>query len=257
MDTCFQAMVIRSVFKDRSVGGSRTMNARLYHGFIMKIQGETEYSDGENTFLISPGDILFVPQNACYAIREVSPGYSCVVNFDGCPGWSRMQLLPKNHGLDVTAIAEKLHAAWQKEEHPYTLLGLLYGLLGKALSAPRSKEYLSPGERKFLTPVMDYLQEKLTDPNLQIGQLAEKAGVSDTYLRRIFKKKYGLSPAGYITRERLRLAKALLEREEGQSIQAVATQVGFRDPLYFSRIFRKQYGLSPTDYCKEFFHDIF
>ena len=47
MEEIFQGLVIRSVLKDRSVGGSRKMNGRQFHGFLIKLQGETEYFDGE------------------------------------------------------------------------------------------------------------------------------------------------------------------------------------------------------------------
>lgn len=257
MEDRFQGMVIRSVFKDRSVGGSRTMNCRNFHGFLIKLQGETEYYDGEKVLLLSPGDILFVPQNASYAIREVTPGYSCVVNFDSCPGWEKMRKLPVPAGVDVETFAEKLYLFWQKEDSSYGVLSQLYGFLDKAASAAQTREYLSPSERQFLLPVMDYLKENLTDPGLQISALAGKAGVSETYLRRIFKKKYGLSPASYITRERMRLAKKLLENGEEMTIQAVALQVGYRDALYFSRTFRKHFGVSPSEYYRQYVHNIF
>ena len=256
MEGNFQGLVIRSVFKDHSVGGSRTMNSRHFHGFLIKLQGETEYYDGEKTLLLSPGDILFVPQNASYAIREVTPGYSCVVNFDGCPGWEKMQKLSVP-GVDVEAVAEKLYRFWQKEGSVYGVLSQLYGLLDKAASASRTKEYLSSSERQFLLPVMDYLKENMFDPGLQISALAEKAGVSETYLRRIFKKKYGLSPAIFITQERMRQAKELLESREDMTIQAVALQVGYRDPLYFSRTFRKHFGIAPSEYYRQYIHDLF
>jgi len=257
MEDRFQGMVIRSVFKDHSVGGSRTMNGRNFHGFLIKLQGETEYFDGESILLLSPGDILFVPQYASYAIREVTPGYSCVVNFDGCAGWEKMQKLSVPAGVDAEAFAEKLYRRWQKEDSIYGVLSQLYGLLDKAAAAARTKEYLSPGERQFLQPVMDYLKENLTDPGLQISALAGKAGVSETYLRRIFKKRYGLSPAGYITRERMRQAKNLLESGEEMTIQQVALQVGYRDALYFSRTFRKHFGVSPTEYYRQYIQNIF
>lgn len=257
MEQVFQGMILRSVFKDRSVMGSRQMQGRRYHGFILKLEGETQYDDGQKTLRLAPGDILFVPQNAVYAIREIHPGYSCVVNFEGCPGWPEMQLLSVPAGLDVTTFAEKLSLAWQKEEGVYGILSQLYGFLDKALSDGKRKTYLSPSEKQFLTPAMDYLKENLTEPSLQISAMAQKAGVSAVYLRRIFKKKYGISPAAWIIRERMRLAKNLLEGGEFRSVQAVAAQVGYRDSLYFSRIFRKQFGLSPTEYCRQYAHDLF
>lgn len=257
MEKSFQGMVIQSVFKDRSVGGSRAMNGRLFHGFLIKLQGETEYFDGEKTLLLSPGDVLFVPQNASYAIREVTPGYSCVVNFDSCPGWEKLQKLPIPAEVDVEAFAEKLYRSWQKEGGAYGALAQVYSFLDKVVSATRAKEYLSSSERHFLLPVMAYLEENLADPGLQVESLAKKAGISQVYLRRLFKKKYGMSPASYITRERMREAKRLLENGKEMTVQSVALQVGYRDALYFSRTFRKHFGVSPSEYYRQYIHNIF
>ena len=160
-------------------------------------------------------------------------------------------------GVDVEAVAEKLYRFWQKEGGLYGALSQLYGLLDKAMSAARTKEYLSSSERQFLQPVMDYLKENLFDPGLQISALAKKAGVSETYLRRIFKKKYGLSPASFITRERMRQAKTLLESGEDMTIQAVALQVGYRDALYFSRTFHKHFGVAPSEYYRQYIQGLF
>ena len=107
-----------------------------------------------------------------------------------------------------------------------------------------------------MTSVLEYLREHLCDPELPIGELSAIAGVSDVYLRRLFKKQFDTSPAAFVTRERMTLAKGLLENEE-RSIAQVALQAGYRDPLYFSRLFKKQTGLSPTEYRRQYMDALF
>jgi len=103
---------------------------------------------------------------------------------------------------------------------------------------------------------MAYLLAHLTEPDLELSRLSRLASVSDAYLRRVFKKQYGIGPAGYVIRERIRLAKSLLESGGGR-VSQVAVQVGYRDPLYFSRLFKKQTGLSPTEYIRRHREDLF
>ncbi|MBQ4117176.1 MAG: AraC family transcriptional regulator, partial [Clostridia bacterium] len=62
------------------------------------------------------------------------------------------------------------------------------------------------------------------------------------------KRKYGVSPAGYVIKERIRLGCRMLVEDEKLSISDISVAVGYKDPLYFSRIFKKQTGVSPTEY---------
>lgn len=245
----FQGLKISSILQDMSIVGTRQMQCRRSHGFIIKLQGTTEYCAGEKTWLLEAGQILFVPKGSSYFIREVEPGYSYVVNFD-CDHTPAMFRLPVSAGMDITQPAEKLYNNWRKG-NPYTAAAELYRLLDKTSAKP----YVSPTEKQLLEPVLTYLQQHLTDPELDISTLAPLAGVSEVYLRRIFKKQHGVSPAGFVIRQRLQLAKQLLK--ENRTVAQVAAGVGYRDPLYFSRLFKKQLGVSPTEYRSKHQDDLF
>jgi transcriptional regulator GlxA family with amidase domain len=81
-------------------------------------------------------------------------------------------------------------------------------------------------------------------------EIAEAVGVSKNYLSEIFRHELGLSPWDYLTRLRLQKAKELL-CSTGDSITTVAAQTGFDDSAYFSRVFRKNTGMSPQEYRQE------
>lgn len=245
----FQGLKISSILQDMSIVGTRQMQCRRSHGFILKLQGATEYCAGDKIWLLEAGQILFVPKDSSYFIREVEPGYSYVVNFD-CSCTPSIFRLPVPSGMDITQPAEKLYNSWRKG-NPYTAAAELYRLLDKTAIG----QYVSPTEKQLLGPVLDHLQQHLTDPDLDVSTLAPLAGVSQVYLRRIFKKQHGVSPAGFVIRQRLQLAKQLLE--ENRTVAQVAAAVGYRDPLYFSRLFKKRLGLSPTEYRQKHRDDLF
>lgn len=252
MEHPFQGLHICSILQDQSIQGTRQMACRRFHGFIIKLKGATEYVSGENRWLLEAGQILFVPQGSSYQIRQVEPGYSYVINFT-CTSQPDMGKLSLPPGIDITQAAEKLLRSYQKGSL-YGALGCLYGILEKTDIANR---YVSPREKQLLEPVLAYLQAHLTEPELDVGCLAALAGVSQVYLRRIFKKQQGVSPAGFVIRQRLQLAQQLLLSSEQLTIAQVAAMAGFRDPLYFSRIFKRQLGLSPTEYCAHHKNDLF
>jgi YesN/AraC family two-component response regulator len=93
-----------------------------------------------------------------------------------------------------------------------------------------------------------YLQQNYAQ-RLTRQQMAKAVGVSEDYLGRIFQQELGLSPMEYLNRYRIKEAKVLLS-QTCASITDIAAQVGFDDPAYFSRAFRKQVGFSPRAYRK-------
>lgn len=78
-------------------------------------------------------------------------------------------------------------------------------------------------------------------------QLAKMENLSQSRYRAAFRKATGLSPSEYLMGLRIRNACTMLE-ETDLSVQEVAAASGYTDPLYFSRIFRKNMGLAPTAY---------
>jgi len=253
--TFFSGIQISSMFKDVSIVGTRQMISRRSHGFIVKLKGETEYWFGDKKWLLEEGQILFVKKGSSYYIREVTPGYSYVINFDTCSDIrENMFRLPIFAVQDVSSIVEKMYRYWQKEK-VYGALSCLYSLLHKANTAFDS--YLSVRDRQLLEPVEKFLSEHLTDPELTMQGLPALCNISDAYLRRIFKRRYGVSPAGYVIKERVRIACLMLVENDMMSVAEVSFSVGYKDPLYFSRIFKKQTGVSPTEYRKLHVDDLF
>ncbi len=84
---------------------------------------------------------------------------------------------------------------------------------------------------------------------LSVSALAAQLHVSPQYLGRLFVKRFGLSPLQYINRMKLDRAKKLM-RETTLSIQEISRASGFENPLYFSRLFHRMEGESPTS-CRK------
>ena len=78
-------------------------------------------------------------------------------------------------------------------------------------------------------------------------ELSGALSVSEDYLSRIFRQEMGISPWQYLNRYRILRAKALL-LQTGDDVKTVARRVGFTDPAYFSRVFHRITGSSPTEY---------
>ncbi|MFL7791831.1 MAG: ATP-binding protein [Anaerolineae bacterium] len=111
------------------------------------------------------------------------------------------------------------------------------------------EEALPPHTSSLVKRAVVYLHQNY-HKSLSRWEIANVIGVSENYLTHIFGRELGLSPWQYLNRYRIKQAQELLHRTS-DSITAVALQVGFNDPAYFSRVFRKQVGLSPSAYREQ------
>ncbi len=94
--------------------------------------------------------------------------------------------------------------------------------------------------------VQSYLGKHFASP-LRLSQLAQQAGLSERSLTRRFKQATGQSPLDYLNTLRLRTARELLQ-QSNLAISDIAQTAGIPDPNYFSRLFRREYGVTPKQY---------
>ena len=92
-----------------------------------------------------------------------------------------------------------------------------------------------------------YLQQHYTE-HISLDTLSATVNLNRSYLCRLFKRETGESLFQYLARLRLERATGLL-LQEGLSIREVAARVGIDDPFYFTRMFKKQYGVAPSEYA--------
>ena len=124
------------------------------------------------------------------------------------------------------------------------MAGYLQAALGLLMEsgAKRGEEALADYARQGAA----FIQQNYSRA-ISVEDAARQAGVSRSYLYRAFQAEFGCSPSVYLTRYRIQRACQLL-RHSGLPVGAVATSVGFEDPFYFSRTFRREKGVSPTEY---------
>jgi YesN/AraC family two-component response regulator len=103
--------------------------------------------------------------------------------------------------------------------------------------------------QRLVRKVMAYIHENFTRA-LSRQELAAYAGVSERHLNRCFLQETGVAPLTYLNRYRIQQAKSLLE--QGQlRVTEIMGMVGFSESSYFTRIFRREVGISPSEYKKK------
>ena len=95
---------------------------------------------------------------------------------------------------------------------------------------------------------LQYLEEHFSDP-ITIGDIISCSQVSRRHFFRLFEQAVGVTPMEYLKKLRLQKAASLL-LTTNSSVTQVAFDCGFNDSNYFSSMFRKEYGLSPSQFRK-------
>lgn len=93
----------------------------------------------------------------------------------------------------------------------------------------------------------NYLRSNYSSIN-SLTNLSDKFGFSNEYLSKVFKKYIGETPIKYITKIRINEAKLLLISQPDLEVQKVGELVGYKDAFYFSRVFKSNVGIYPSDY---------
>ncbi|KAB7672656.1 response regulator [Bacillus sp. B1-b2] len=87
--------------------------------------------------------------------------------------------------------------------------------------------------------------------DISLESLARKVGLSPIYISKIFKEKQGINYIDYLTECRIEKARILI-RDTDKSIKEITFEVGYHDPNYFSKVFKKLCHMSPKEYRKSF-----
>jgi len=144
----------------------------------------------------------------------------------------------------------EIYDCWltQKTGYLYQCTALLYNILAEC-----HKQVTEPSKDSFrISQSVEYIHNHYRDSELTVEKAAACSCVSAVYFRKLFKAQFGLSPQKYI--ENLRMNYAISLMQSGIfKIKEIAYMSGYSDYKYFSVFFRKYMGISPSEYCQQYF----
>lgn len=111
----------------------------------------------------------------------------------------------------------------------------------------------SAAEMYISQKIKDYISDHIQDPNLSLKWISEQIlFMNSDYVSKCFIKETGERFSQYLTRMRIEYAKKLLDFQQELNVQEVAKKIGCgNNPLYFSQLFKKHTGISPSTYFKK------
>lgn len=211
-------------------------------GFVFTENGRTPYQ---------PGYVIVCPRGNTHADSASCSGLQFCVGVDG--------IAPEDILPGVWRCSEQVSDAMQQLHEKVSgfpgrqqtwemdiLAGYLVMQIRKNLPEINSTTCQEPEEYDICETTRRELDAHIDAP-YTLDQLASKVFVSKGYLRKLFKKKYGESPLSYLLRRKLDYAEELL-RITDLSVQDISRKVGIENAFYFSAMFARKRGMSPTKY---------
>ena len=114
----------------------------------------------------------------------------------------------------------------------------------------RDTDTVSPANRRYCERAKAFISENI-DRRLTVTEVAKAAGISKNYLTNVFSSSEGMSLVEYINRRKLSYMMELIRRYE-YTLAEAGEHVGFTDVNYISRIFKRYYGITVTEYKQSF-----
>ena len=230
-------------------------------------------------FSISKGDWMFIPPGVCHYSRSLHPDALCQCRFVYIRSDSVRAELPGEWTDETLSVAvRRIPLVIRVDEFPsaVSLLSEILSLCGEdapyrdhlitmrlALLLLETSRWFLPfqkvgcvfGEKKreeknAAQTVAEFLSLHYAQSHMS-HELAALCHLSESQLRRQFAVSYGMSPLAFRTSLRCRIAKELLRYSE-LSVAQISEHVGYGMPSDFYRVFRKEYGISPSAYRKKY-----
>lgn len=238
-----------------SGGGSASHKNRPSHGFAFNCSGEKDYTfDDGRVYKVFENDLIYLPQNSNYEVQSIAPGDMWCINFQ-CAEEQEFSpfVLHVSNVDEVVKAYQGAEKIWTRAKvgREYYVLSELYKILYEIIRVEESP-YLPESKQDLIKPAVNYIHKHYTEELLNMEKLSELCGISYDYLRRLFENFYGCSPIKYVNALKLKRAKELLVSGD-YSVGEAAFNSGFSDLSYFCRFFKKNVGVSPSEYMRHEF----
>jgi AraC-like DNA-binding protein len=221
------------------------------HAVYLVVSGKGALHTRGLTDALQPGNVFFTFAQIPFRLEHVEDFQYLYISFGGGRSdelFSRFGIHP---GRAVFDGHEGLLAFWQNailKATPENLDLISESVLLYTFSEISPPEHSE--EQSLFSAVLTYIDDHYTDSNLNLSAAAQQLGYNSKYISRIFKNRMGITFSAYLTNVRIQNAVFLMEQGV-TAIKNVALLSGYKDPLYFSNVFKKAVGLTPSEYIRK------
>lgn len=249
-----------SLFRFEMADNRSAFPGRIHYHDIWEVYyltgGSCRYFIGNKTYRLDTGDLVVIPPGVIHRVIYDSSTHSrmlvnCSADHIAASCVSRLEQTPHFSpdpvcARQVRSLFGKLQAESAQRDafYPDICRSLLSQLLVLLCRSEGSRPKVTAGS-PFVEDAVLYIHENYM-LHLTLTETARRCAVSPEHLSRVFRRETGFGFNEYLNIYRLKRAESLLKSGSCSSIAQVAGLCGFPDSNYFSKAYRKMYGLPPS-----------
>lgn len=228
------------------------------HGFLFTIRGEARLCVNGTAYELHPGTVLHAAPGMQLDSQVLGQSeyeyYLLFYRLDRLGDENSGHVWDSHFKLEPGANPRVIELLIMMHQNAYTLGGigklrvkeLFLSIMHQVLVGCRHRESGCSPSKRVIEEAIAYINRHYMNP-LTLDELAELHGMSPKRFSYYFHKYTGFRPIDYVIHYRMERASELL-KVGNFPISDIAVSVGYANPLYFSRVFKKKFGVSPSAY---------
>ncbi len=234
-----------------------------YYNFEYVISGKGYIKTKHKTYVVQAGDLFFLNKNRnhTYYSDKNEPYEKMFISINGSYVDSLIQLHNITNSVvisktNVRPVFEKIFSISEQylgHNFPPEIYTEISCAILTLIQAVSPLDFTLNTEKLTLHPaevLKNYIDDNIYE-KLQLKDLCAFMNLSEMHLQRIFKEAYGITIVRYIREQKLIVAKHLLSTTF-LKISEISDKLSYDNPKCFATLFKKHFGISPSDYAKKF-----
>lgn len=220
-------------------------SGRNFNALSFRLHADTVLKTETNEYRMRDNYLSYVPARLDYT-RQSRIEELIAVHFNTTNYTTRSieYFMPQRPEV-LQKLFYKILDCWNKKApgYKYVCSSVLYEIFAECYA----QNYVRKSRDSKIRDSVDYILQNYKRSDISIKEIAERSFMSEVYFRKLFKEEYGVTPQKYIIDLRIQNAVGMISTGY-YSLKDVAYMSGYNDYKYFSVEFKKNVGVSPSEY---------
>lgn len=219
---------------------------------VFHISGKSKLLYNNNEFYIQPNTLRFLPKgaNSRYEVLREEVGDCILVDFlTNKPISEDAFTVFNKYTGRFYPLFNKMFSVWvaKNEGYKFECISILY----KIFAEMQKTKYIPDGQFKAIKPAIDYIEAHFLEGKIAAEDISQNCDFSYEYIRKLFVKKFGVSPIKYAINLKINYACELMQSGI-YTVSQIAEMCGYNDIYFFSRQFKEYMGITPTEFINKY-----